>query len=272
MLDEKDRRVAEMRGDIETGYEAKFDFPPTEGRPEIAYLLATVPRTGSTYLSHVLWQTGCLGAPLEYLNFEPASPYAFAAGSPERQQQLWHSVVRSRTSPNGVFGLKGFQLQLQDLHRTNPPLLAAVLSTVLPPKRPKRVVYLGRRDRIAHVVSYARASMSGIWRKEQEQGESREIEYSQDMLDAAERGIDVQEARWEQMFRDLRIEPLRLWYEEVIARPADAARQVADYLGVSLDPSAAVQVPPILKQSEGGASAWIERYAQSRGAAPSGGE
>ena len=58
---------------MDTGYEAKFDFPARDRAPERSYLLATVPRSGSTYLSHVLWRTGCLGAPLEYLNFEPAS-------------------------------------------------------------------------------------------------------------------------------------------------------------------------------------------------------
>ena len=65
-----------MLNDVETGYEAKFDFPLTAGQPEIVYLLATVPRTGSTYLSHILWQTGCLGAPLEYVNSSRAAPTA----------------------------------------------------------------------------------------------------------------------------------------------------------------------------------------------------
>lgn len=111
--------------------------------------------------------------------------------------------------------------------------------------------------------------MSGIWRKEQEQGDGAPIEYSQDMLEAAERGLAVQEGRWEQMFQDLRIEPLRLWYEDVVARPAEATQQVAAYLGVAIEPAAAVQVPPILKQSEGGTPSWIEKYAQSKGAASS---
>jgi hypothetical protein len=54
------------------------------------------------------------------------------------------------------------------------------------------------------------------------------------------------------MFRDLRIEPLRLVYEDVVERPQEAVAQVADYLGVALDPAAAVDVPSIDKQSEAG--------------------
>jgi hypothetical protein len=59
---------------IETGYEAECDFPPHRPPPSHPYLLASVPRSGSTYGSHILWQTGCLGAPLEYCNFEPTGP------------------------------------------------------------------------------------------------------------------------------------------------------------------------------------------------------
>jgi LPS sulfotransferase NodH len=247
-----------MRGAIETGYEGKFDFP---GRaPELAYMLATVPRTGSSFLSHVLWRTGCLGAPLEYLNFDKDGPYFFAHGAADQQDWLWRSVLRRRTSPNGVFGVKCFPMQLEELHQGNPGLLSRIWSTLLPAGRPGRIVYLGRRDRLAHAISYARATMSGIWRREQEAGGRPEPEYSAEALKTAEQWIDMQAAAWEQMFETLRIDPLRLWYEDVAADPEAAARQVADYLGVTLDPSAAVAVPEVEKQSEAGARAWAERH------------
>ena len=86
-----------MLDHIDTGYEGKFDFPARGQGPEQTYLLASVPRAGSTHFSHVLWRTGCLGAPLEYLNFLPLGPYGFAAKSPELQLQLWRSVLRRRT-------------------------------------------------------------------------------------------------------------------------------------------------------------------------------
>lgn len=251
---------------IDTGYEGRFDFPPFARRPEVAYLLASVPRAGSTYFSHVLWRTGCLGAPLEYLNFDPAGPYFFAASSAEAQHQLWRSVLRRRTSPNGVFGLKAFTPQLQVLQDTNPSLLADVLATVLPREGPKRVIYLRRRDRIAQTVSYARATLSGIWRKEQERQDAGPLDYSQAALEQAERGIAFQEQLWEQMLRELRVEPLRAWHEDALADPEAAARQVADYLGVTIHPAAAVDVPHIAKQSRGDAEAWAERYRQSQAA------
>jgi trehalose 2-sulfotransferase len=248
---------------IQTGYEGKFDFPGRVQGPERTYLLASAPRAGSTYFSHLLWRTGCLGAPLEYLNFAPGGPYGFAANSPDMQQQLWHSLLRRRCSPNGVFGLKAFPVQFEQLQRTNPDLLQDVLATMLPRDTPPRVVYLRRRDRVAHVVSYARAWMSGVWRKEQESADGPTIEYSQAALNEAERGIAYQEGVWERMFGDLAIEPLSVWHEDVLADGSAVAQQVADYVGVTIDTSAAVDVPEIHRQSEGDRQAWIDRYSGS---------
>ena len=253
-----------MLDNIETGYEGKFDFPLGTQGLERTYLLASLPRAGSTHFSHVLWQTGCLGAPLEYLNYQPGGPYGFAADSPELQQQLWRSVLRRRCSPNGVFGLKVFSMQLELLQRGNPALLEDVLATMLPRGGARNVLYLRRRDRAAQAVSYARADLSGVWRKEQESAETPPAEYSDEALDAAERGIAFQESVWVRMFNDLRLEPLTLWHEDVLADPASAAEQVANYLGVTLDPAAGIAVPEIEKQSAGNSAEWLARYTAAR--------
>lgn len=244
-----------------TGYEAQFDFPLREAPPELVYLLASVPRSGSTYVSHLLWATGYLGAPLEYLNFEPAGPYGSASGSPTAQADLWRSALHRRTSPNGVFGLKAFPLQLEDVHQINPQLIANVMQTVFRRGQRARVVELRRRDRTAHAISYSRALLSGIWRKEQEPDDRPEPEYSPETMARAAKMIDQQEAAWQAMYRDLRVEPLVVWYEDVLDNPAGAIGAVADYLGVAPDPAAAVAVPAIERQSQAGARAWAERHA-----------
>jgi LPS sulfotransferase NodH len=134
-----------------------------------------------------------------------------------------------------------------------------VLDAVLSGEQPK-IVYLERRDRVAHAVSYARATLTGVWRKEQEGAEAPTADYSQAALDRAMAWIETQRGAWEDMFRDLRIEPLRLWYEDAVARPAEAAGKVAAYLGVAIDPSAAVKVPAVEKQSQAEARTWVAKY------------
>jgi LPS sulfotransferase NodH len=64
------------------------------------------------------------------------------------------------------------------------------------------------------------------------------------------------------MFGDLRIEPLEFWYEDAIATPEEAVRQVAEYLGVDLRSDAVVAVPTITKQAESDSGEWRQRYAQ----------
>jgi trehalose 2-sulfotransferase len=244
----------------DTGYEGKFDFPRQSDPPRVTYMLASLPRSGSTWFSHLLWRTGCLGAPLEYLNFEAAGPYYFAAAAPALQQRLWQSVLHRRTSPNGVFGAKCFAGQLEALQQRNPALLAEVMATLVRSPNP-RIVYFERRDRVAHAISFARASLSGVWRKEQEPDEGVTIDYSEPAVRRAEQMIDAEQAAWRKMFDDLRIEPLTIWYEDALADSDATTASVADYLGVALDPAAQISVPPIEKQSGTDSAAWAERYA-----------
>jgi LPS sulfotransferase NodH len=248
---------------IQTGYEAEFDFPAYRGSARRPYLLASVPRSGSTFVSHLLWETGCLGAPLEYCNFEPAGPYGHASRSADEQRRLWHAALARRTSPNGVFGLKGFPGQFEALHHGNPALLADVMRTLFPSRGSGRVVLLHRRDRTAHAISYARAILSGIWRAEQEAGGRAEPEYSRVAVERAGKLIETQEASWRAMLADLAIAPLELWYEEVLSDPPAAVEAVACYLQVEIDPAAAVKVPPIERQSQQGARAWAKQHAGS---------
>ena len=245
---------------IETGYEEKFDFPYRDAPPDKIYVLASVLRSGSTYLSHLLWQTGCLGAPLEYLNFLPSGHYGFASNSPSKQIEIWESVLHRRTSPNGVFGIKCFPLLIALLFRSNPQLYSQATAMLMPPDRSARVVRLRRKDRLAHAISLARATRSGIWRQEQEPQEGVSVDYSRAAVDQAMDDIERAESGWAPLFDSLQVEPLTLWHEDVVDRPDDAVRQVAEFLDVRLDPSAAVTVPEVREQAQSDSREWAERY------------
>lgn len=245
---------------LTTGHEPAFDFPHFAGLPSRPYLLATTPRSGSSWFGHRLWETGCLGAPLEYLNFAPGGPLGELSEDREAQERHWRSVLATRTSPNGVFGLKAFPLQFEDLGAINSHLLDAVMRFLLARGADTRVIHLVRRERKAHAISYARASLSGRWRAAQEGEGQAEPSFSRRTVDNAARLIERQENTWAAMFRDLRIAPLRIAYEDVRHDPERAMVAVADYLGVTIDPAARVSVPEIERQNQDGARAWAEAY------------
>jgi trehalose 2-sulfotransferase len=249
-----------MLARLDTGYEGKFDFPRRADPPSLTYIVATLPRTGGTWFTHLLWETGCMGAPLEYLNFDPSGPYYFAARSPSVQQTLWHSVLARRTSPNGAFGLKCFPNQLESLGQENSQLLSQVMSMFVTDVPRPKVVYLERTDRSAHAISYARASLSGVWRSEQESEQETAVAYSEKAIRRAQEALDLQSAAWEQMFSDLRIRPLRLSYETIVSDPGTALLRVGQFLGVELNPKASIVVPSVHKQADDHAKAWAERF------------
>lgn len=249
---------------IETGYEQKFDFPLRDDPPEQIYVLASVPRSGSTYLSHLLWGTGCLGAPLEYLNFLPGGHYGFASNAPEKQIAIWESVLHRRTSPNGVFGVKCFPMLIALLSRSNPELFRQATAMLMPADGSARVVRLKRRDRLAHAISFARAARSDIWRREQEPPDGVMVEYSKAAVDQAMDELDRAETGWDPLFNSLQVEPLTLWHEDVVDCPGDAVRKVAKFLDVRLDPAAAVAVPEVRKQAQSDSHQWAERYQAQR--------
>ena len=248
---------------IETGYEERYDFPQRSHLPERLYVIACVPRSGSTFLSHILWQSGCLGAPLEYLNFLPTSPYSFVSDDPAGQIALWRSVLHRRTSPNGVFGLKCFPAQLRILQQANPPLCLEVLTRMFPRDGTVRAVRLKRRDRIAHSISLARAMRSRVWRKEQEGAQGAQVAFSKEAIDDALAIIDHQEREWDSLFAGTGAAQLTLWYEDVVESPAKAVGAVAEFLDVVLDPAAAVEVPQVQQQSQEDPRLWAQMYEAS---------
>jgi LPS sulfotransferase NodH len=232
----------ETAANYENGYSEKFDLDQFEGRPRISYLVATTPRSGSTWLSHLLWSTGGLGAPLEYLNFRPQSHYAVDVDDRAAQLSHWIEVQRRRTTPNGVFGHKVFLPMLASLKTHNPDLLAQM--------RPNYIVHLSRRDRVAQASSYARAAQTGAWVAGPADHARPAI--PAELVRDALASIAAQEEMWEALFKSMDREPLRLVYEDVVADPGKAVAEVASFLGVTLDTSVRLNVPPVLRQARDG--------------------
>jgi LPS sulfotransferase NodH len=152
---------------------------------------------------------------------------------------------------------------LHQLQIENPALLGEIMRFMAGPGSPRKVVRLRRRDRDAHAISYARASLSGIWRQEQEERSgSSEPAFSPVAIERCKRSIEHQEAAWDSMCADLQIDPLELWFEDALDDPVQAVIQVCDYLGVPHDPTAAVTVPEIKQQSRDGAREWARRLSE----------
>jgi LPS sulfotransferase NodH len=237
-------------------YDKAYDFPNMEGEPKLAYMIASIPRSGGTHFGLALWRTGCLGAPLEYVNLKDGG-WLFRRLSGGDPTTYWKALTAARTSPNGVFGFKAF------VHDFS--LIADKYEALLPAIAPSKVIYLRRRDRVAQVLSYARAAQTEVWFHDDKP--AAEPEYDMGLLKKAEQWVDRQERQWRSFFHIKKITPLEVFHEDFLERPEATLTTIADFLGVSLDRSQQLFIPEPRKQSDEITEVWRKRYEMDREAA-----
>ncbi len=241
-------------------YDQNADFTTWYGTPRKRYILATIPRAGSTLCSIRLWQSGQLGAPLEYMNLTLARAmwerlgYHLDGGGPSEAQiaSYWRNVQKLRTSSNGVFGCKLFVCNLAKLASEDPSILSQMA--------PTHVVYLVRKDLLGQAISYCRAQQSHVWFGGIRYRKDREPTYDFERIRACLVSICQQMAVWEKLFRAWGVSPLRLCYEELCACPRRTVNAVKAYIGVHSEPSATLSLPIIVRQADGTSDEWRAQF------------
>ena len=242
-------------------YSPDLDFNCFDSNPLGSYMLASIPRSGSTYCAIKFWQTGLLGAPVEYLNFHVVAEFLQRlgyrvdenGGVPIQQMSgYWRNVQRLRSSPNGMFGYKMFATNYREIARRVPEFLREIT--------PHYVIYLTRKDVVGQAMSYSRAQRSKVWFA----GVARtpEVDYDYAHIKSCLRSIEAQKTAWEHVFALTGIEPIRITYEDMLASPSAVVGRVLNAMGIEPDMRCAVSVPMIERQTDGISKAWRERFMQ----------
>jgi trehalose 2-sulfotransferase len=231
--------------------DARLDF--THRTPmRKCYIVASSPRSGSTYLCRLLGQSGLLGTPSEVLNpgFDlRAFKNRFKASSPA---DYIAELIGRRTAKSGVFGLKAHFENFEGFLKEYPALLD-VLS-------PVTYIYINRRDRVAQAVSMARALQTNQWSSQGQEGKKPELRYNRELIANAMKEVELQDAGWLNWFKAKNITPFRLTYEDLIADPAGTVQRVVEHLRVQNAERDEVKVPPVEKQGDDTNQEWIERF------------
>ena len=245
---------------------------PRPARPARTFVLASTPRTGSTLLCRLLWDTGRVGAPKEYLNpmqvrdWEvrfgtrtsrwrhrllrgPLLALSGCAGWPDaRLRAHLHRVRARRTGPSGWFGLKVHQHHFRDVFVGPGRAVEAILG-------PVTWLRTTREDRLAQAISWARALQTGRWAHHQRAW--LPPIYSRRRIDACLDRIDAHEAAWDTYFATHGIEPLHLTYEALAADSEATIRRVLDHLGEQ--PTGPI-APDLVRQADHLTERWTHRY------------
>ena len=235
---------------INLSYQAEADFADLGIDPSIQYMLATSPRSGSTMFALHLWQTGLLGAPMEYLNFRNSGDIVERLGRGDTVK-YWHEVQRKRMSPNGIFGFKMFIGNYTVTQKHHPELVPYI--------KGDHVLYLTRSDKIAQAVSHYRASTTGMWFSGIQP--TAKVDYSFEKILYWYYLAIRQDREWERVFTMTGTEPIRFIYEDVLHNIDSAMSRVLAALGVQDDPTASLKNIEITTPQAGVTSReWCERF------------
>ncbi len=270
----------------------------TAPEPSVSYLVCATPRSGSTLLCEAL--SGLAGRPAEYFEamydtglprrptdyFEglraiPAASFladqlpteggeareALSQAATYRDYLAW--VLRTGTTPNGVFGAKlmwghvdHLVAYLRDLREHAGKPLPQMLDDVFPSLRYLRVL---RRDRVRQAVSLWKALQTATWRVDRSRAgdeasaREREPQFSFDAIDYLQRQITAQEAAWANYFEENGIEPLTIVYEELVESFEETLDRVLAFLDVPADERTVPELA-MRRQSDSTSEEWVERY------------
>jgi LPS sulfotransferase NodH len=233
--------------------------------PAMAYIIASVQRSGTHLLCSILRSTGIAGSPGEHFLSKPGETWEKRWDAPSRVTYV-QNVFRQNTAANGVFGTvvmwSYFERMLQMLQEipeyqnlTGSQLLAAVFSN-------PKYIWLRRRNHVEQAVSWAMACQTGIWSQQAEKmTQPRNTpKFDVKVIDEWCSRIAAHDQGWANYFCENQIEPLVLFYEDVVASHRIAADRVLEFLELPFPPGLKIPPPIVEKQANQISHEWTARY------------
>lgn len=182
-------------------------------------------RCGSTWLLHLLEDTGRMGPAHEFFSEDTIRYYAREGQARDIMEYL--SAIVGRYSRDGVFG---FQINPERFF-----WLGEIIDTE------KMFVRSGsswldmrRRNIVGQAFSFARARASGTWHKYQGAmtDESTRIDVADEMVWSYIMKIANQEQLMDHYYKKRNISPLRLFYEDMLENKHFVVMSVLNHLGI----------------------------------------
>lgn len=241
-----------------------------------SYIICTSPRSGSTLLCKLLSNTGLAGVPnshfhdpsiAEWLKYYGLDHVVYTA-----QQDALNAVFTAAyeygKGDTDVFGLRmqrrSFDFFMQQLNVLY-PTLASDKSRMEAAFGKTLFIHLTRENKLDQAISYVKAKQSGLWHRApdgtelERLSEPRELAYDAkaiaEQLDASLK-MDVE---WEEWFKDERIEPMRVTYDELSSDPHTTLSRILISLGADPKPFAADTLP-VAKLADATNQEWAAQY------------
>lgn len=165
-------------------FSSEHDFPEVSVSKKVL-IIASTPRSGSHLLGHSLYTVKKFGFPLEYLQANNQKKWREILGTASTNETL-SGIMRRRTSPTGVFGIK--------LHFEHLSTIGGIQH--IPEIFPNPYfVLISRSNVLQQAISYAIAEQTGVWIEGQTPVKKKPV-YQFDKIDYIFRKILHQNASW----------------------------------------------------------------------------
>jgi hypothetical protein len=195
-------------------------------------------------LADVLGRTGSVGVAREHFRADGTSLPDWMTAFDNLNEVLRRM---ESNAPSGYFGLKG------DLFQMFPLVSEGVFAG---PDCIFKHIYLTRRDHIGQAISLARAVKTNEWHSHDAPVPDPDLTIEEVL--GYVRYLREMESDWETVFTALRIAPLRLSYEDLVADSGSIFERTRQYLGVQwkVDPTGIVSpYKPIRERHD---PSWIQ--------------
>lgn len=99
-----------------------------------------------------------------------------------------------------------------------------------------KYIFWKRKDVLSQSISIYRARESGLWHiRNNEKKQNPKIIFNKNKILEYKKIIDAENNFAEEMFNKYKINPLRLYYEDLISNKNNVIKNISDYIGVSFD-------------------------------------
>jgi LPS sulfotransferase NodH len=240
--------------------------------PRRCYVVCTIPRSGSNLLTDGLRDTRRAGMPKQF--FLPKTESGYAAElriDPVADYAAYvRAIVNTKITRNEVFGFKLMSWYLDDFlarlreargfgNSTTSDL--ELLRSAFPRLCFLRIV---RRHKLRQALSTARALQTGLWKVQKGKSILREPEFDPDLIEQSLREAERQERIWDDFFRRIGIEPLKVEYEKLCQEYERTIRVVLNFLRIKLPANALIGPPATTRQADEISRVWEERFLAER--------
>ena len=224
-------------------------------KPRISYMICSVPRSGSSLLCELLAGTLHAGMPAEY--FRPDVMARFKRRwAVETFDDYLRELMKRKTSPNGVFGLKVHWDQYETLAEERDPA----------PRFPDLHFIEARRDdHVRQAVSWVRALQTGAWSSLISPEVSRPAVFDREDIERKIGRLEREENAWQEFFRRHEITPHRVSYEGLAQAPEEHVRDLLEFLGQTLPTDFEIEPPVMERQTDELSEEWVARYLAESG-------